>query len=61
MNVQRCNYMKAYKLTTKEKDHELDVAMKDADLESTKALGNNITTKEAKILAICQGREAVRR
>ena len=42
LNVKRCNERKAYEVCINEKDHELDVAMKYADLESTKVLGNHL-------------------
>ena len=45
LNVKRCNERKAYEVRIKEKEHELDVAMKDADLESNKALGNHLVIK----------------
>ena len=61
MNVKRCNERKVYELHTKEKENELDVAMKDAELESTRELGNNILIKEANILSERQGKEKVRR
>ena len=35
--------------------------MKDAELESTKSLGNNLVIEEANILDERQGKEAVRR
>ena len=53
--------MKAYEVHIKEKEHELDVQMKDAELESTKSLGNNLVIEEANILDERQGNEAVRR
>ena len=58
-NLKRCNERKVYKVCIKEKDHELDVAMKDADLESTKALGNHLVIEEARILDERQGKETV--
>ena len=61
LNFKRCNKTKAYEVRIKEKEHQLEVAMKDAELESTKALGNYIVIEEAKILAERQGKEAVRR
>ena len=32
LNVKRCNERKAYGVRIKEMEHELDVAMKDADI-----------------------------
>ena len=49
VNVKRCNKMKAYEVCIKEKEHKLDVVMKDTELESTKVLGNHIVIKEANI------------
>ena len=60
LNVNRCEKMKAYKVRIKVKEHELNVAMKYADLESTKALGNHLVIEEAKIFAEHQGKETVR-
>ena len=45
LNVNRCNERKAYEVHIKGKEHELDVEMKDADMESTKGLGNNLLIK----------------
>ena len=59
LNVKRCNEMRAYEVRIKEKEHELDVSMKDADLESTKALGNRLVIEEAKILAERQEKKTV--
>ena len=50
LNFKRCNEMKAYEVHIKEKEHELDVYMKDAELESTKSLGNHLVIEEANIL-----------
>ena len=61
LNVKRCNEMRAYEFRIKDKDHELDVAMKDAELESTKALWNHLVRKESNILDKRQGKETVRR
>ena len=61
LNVKRCNERMSYEVRIKEKDHELYVAMKDADLESTNALGNHIVMKEAKILSECHGKETFQR
>ena len=51
LNVKRSNERKLYEVRIKEKEHELDVAMKDADMGSTKVLGNRLVIKESKILA----------
>ena len=56
MNVKRCDERKSYEVCINEKEHELDVAMKDADLESMKVLGNHLVIKEEKILAKRQGK-----
>ena len=61
MNFKCCNKTKAYEVRIKEKENELEVAMKDAEMESTRALGNHLVIEEAKILAERQGKEAVRR
>ena len=50
MGVKRCNKRKECEVCIKEKEHKLDVEMKDTDLESTKALGNHLVIKEANIL-----------
>ena len=50
LNVKRCNKRKAYKVCIKEREHKLDVAMKDTELESPKALGNHLVIKETNIL-----------
>ena len=57
LNVKRCNKMKAYEVCIKEKEHKLDVSMKDTELESTKALGNHLVIKEANILDELQVKE----
>ena len=61
LNVKHCNKRKVYEVHIKEKEHELDVYMKDAELESTKSLGNNLVIEEANILDERQGKETVRR
>ena len=61
LNVKRCNERKAYEVCIKEKENELDAAMKDADLESTNILGNHLIIEESKILAEHQGKETVQR
>ena len=61
LNVNRFNERKAYEVHIRDKEHELDVAMKDSELESTKGLGNNLVIEELKILDECQGKEVVRR
>ena len=45
LNVNRFNERKAYEVHIRDKEHELDVAIKNADMESTKGLGNNIVIK----------------
>ena len=59
MNVKHCNERKAHKVFIKEKDNEMYAAMKDADLESTKALGNHLVIEEVNILAERQGKETI--
>ena len=56
LNVKRCNESKAYTVLIKDKYHELDVEMKDVDMESTTALGNHMVIVEAKTLAEHQGK-----
>ena len=56
LNANRCNERKVYEVIIKEKDHELDVEMKDVDMESTTALGNHMVIVEAKTLAEHQGK-----
>ena len=57
MNSNLFNKKKVYEVYIKEKEHELDVSMKDADMELTKALGNHHVIKEANNLAERQGKE----
>ena len=57
LNVKHCNERNVYEVHIKEKEHELDGAMKYDDLESTKALGNHLVIKEVNILAGSQGNE----
>ena len=59
LNIKRCNERNEYEVCIKEKEHELEVAMKYDELESTKGFGNNIVTEEANISAKLQGKEAV--
>ena len=61
LNVKRCNERKAYGVRISEKEYELDMSMKDADMESTKELGNNLVIEEEKILSERQGKEKVQR
>ena len=49
-NFKRCNKRKSYEVFIKEKEHKLEMAMKDTELESPKALGNHIVIKEKNIL-----------
>ena len=59
LNVKRSNERKLYEVRIKEKEHELDVAMKYTKLESTKCLGNHLVIEEENIVAELQVREAV--
>ena len=59
LNVKSCDEIKVCEVRIKEMEHELDVAIKYSDLESTKTLGNHLVIKEAKILAERQGKGGV--
>ena len=45
LNVKHFNERNVYEVHIKEKENELDGAMKYDDLESTKALGNHLVIK----------------